>query len=488
LTAIVPLAAAPSAGASTQPAGGQGAKVSGTGTWAQNVADPHLIALEKKQQVLHVIAGNITQNLSESDRAKIPGFTEIVVDAEHNQLHLYWKGTPPRRVTDILRHLPSGVTADVRPARYSKAELHTARDKLLRGGQPVALRIASSATPVRITSIGPAVDGSGLEVGYDEGSPANRPSSAAGPAPTAFQSKAGEIAGEVKAAVDRATGANTVVTYSPAPRADASSAPSASSPAGVPVSSPRAAAPAATAITRSTDAAPWNGGAALLNPIPGGGICSSGFGVKDAHGHSLITAARHCNGGNGRWRTWNGGSGGAPVGTTSSVEQSLNDDTVGISLTAPTSGRLYDGAANLKSPYTKPVVGWGHNNVGERVCEDGANGGIHCGLTIRRTDFGITGSNGRYRPDVDQADSAVPNVAGVNGDSGGPVFAGLNVYTQDQARGTVTLFGGTITCPANLNPNTVLDGHKRAPWCFKTVYYIPISLELSDMKWTLVTK
>ncbi|GGX56005.1 hypothetical protein [Streptomyces noursei] len=75
--------------------------------------DPHVLAILKKQQVLDKIAGDITTGLSESDRAKIPGFTDVEVDPEHNHLRLHWKGTPPQRVQRILAELPKGVTAEV---------------------------------------------------------------------------------------------------------------------------------------------------------------------------------------------------------------------------------------------------------------------------------------------------------------------------------------------------------------------------------------
>lgn len=408
--------------------------------------------IEDRQQVLDAVANQITQGLSGSARARIPGFTEIEVDPDHNHLRLHWKGTPPPRVRSILAHLPKGVTAEVDSARYSKAELHAARAKLLHGRTSMNLKLAGTAAPVRITSIAPAVDGSGLEVGYDSGTgKANSPMAVTGGnlAPK-VATAAGEVAGVHTAAIHRLQSVDL-------------------------------------AGTRQRDSAPWTGASALRNP--GGGICSGSFGVKTAQGQYMMTSAYHCgHTAGGRWTTWTGGD---LVGTTDGTQQSATNDVVGIKLPTPKlSGRLYDGAATRTDGYAKPISGWGSNNVGDYVCTDGANGGIHCSVQIAQTDIGVTGPNGVYRPDVDlaYATSKTPGgVAAINGDSGGPVFAPVNNFTADQARGMITALDRTVTCPAAYNPDTVLDGHTRTPWCLAGVYYVPISVILNEMKWTLVT-
>ncbi|MGW0210427.1 S1 family peptidase [Streptomyces sp. NPDC003233] len=470
----LPFIASPSAGASVQPPGGAAAKAAAVAGEARPVTDPRLIAIEKKQEVLDKVAGQITEGLSESDRARIPGFTEIEVNADHNGLRLHWKGSPPQRVQRILAHLPKGVTASVLPARYSKADLHAARNKLLRGGKPVKLRVAGVSTPIRITSIGPAVDGSGLDITYAD---ALGPGTAAPRDPLAPAARK-DRSREVKALTGRLTGINTTASYK-APPAEAAT-PAAS------VSRPAAAHPNASEITRQTDFAPWTGGSALKNPT--GGICSSGFGIKNEKGQNMLTTAAHCNGNDGLWRTYAGGD---AVGSSDGLEVSTADDVQGIDLPKPQlSGYLYDGAAKLTYDYSKPVTGWGHNNVGDYVCEDGANGGVHCNIKIAKTDIGTSGVGGWWRPitDLAYATSLTPDgIAGVNGDSGAPVFAGANNYTTDEARGTLTAFDTTVTCPADETATTVADGHVRTPWCFLGLYYVPIYQTLHDMNWTLVT-
>ncbi len=453
LTASVSLFISPLAGASPKSASGRSEeKATGTGLNTRHI-DPHMLAIGKKQEVLHRIAGEITLGLSESDRAKISGFTEVEVDPDHNQIRLHWKGTPPQHVKRILAHLPKGVTAKVLPARYSKAELHTARSKLMRDGQLMDLRIPGSTTPVRITSVGPALDGSGLQIGYDEDRGVGRRDSV-DPLTASARHTTSDA---VKALTQRLTGVDTAAIYKPLSEDLAS---------------------------RQHDASPWFGGAALRNPS--GGICSSSFSVKNAKGEYMLSTAFHCNGGNGTWSTYIGGD---AIGMTDNLQVSASDDALGIYLPSHQAGPyLYDGPATETDGYAKPVTGWGHNNAGEYVFTDGANSGIHANIQIALTDISVKGANGITRPVVDLAYASqyVPDgVAAVNGDSGGPVFAGVNNYASDEARGVITALDTTVTCPAGY---FTMDHDKRAPWCVHGVYYVPIAQTLHDMNWTLVTK
>ncbi|WBO65976.1 S1 family peptidase [Streptomyces camelliae] len=449
LALSLPFIASPSAGASTRSAltapATATAAGSGSGSGGQTI--------EKNQETLDKIAGRITEGLSESDRARIPGFTDIEVDSLHNSLRLHWKGDPPQRVRRILAHLPEGVHASVLPARYSKADLHAARNRLLHGGKPADLRVSGTSTPLRITSIAPAVDGSGLRIGYDEDRGVGKSDRMDPLASAARQDRSSEV----KAATDRLTGVRTTVAYQPL---------------SVDLSS------------RQEDDTPWHGGAALRNP--GGGVCSSAFSVKTSTGRYELSAAYHCDGSGGVWHTYWGNR---LIGTTDTAQRLASDDALGISLpSGQSAGRLYDGPANETDGYSKPVSGWGHNNVGDYVCTDGANSGVHCGVQISATDIGVTGANGVYRPDTDLAYSTSrtkDHIAAANGDSGGPVFAGVNNYTSDEARGMITALDRTVTCPSS---EYVLDSGVRTPWCVQGVYFVPIFQTLQDMHWTLVTQ
>ncbi|PYC83819.1 hypothetical protein C7C46_08410 [Streptomyces tateyamensis] len=365
-----------------------------------------------------------------------------------SDLDLYWKGTPSAEVSAILATLPSGVSASVVPAKYSRADLHAARDKLLSGGKPIQLHVASSQKPIHINTIAPAVDGSGLQIGFDTNDGAVK--AAASPLDGSVSTD------EVKALTDSLTGVPTSVTNKPAPEN----------------------------TSRQQDSSPFYGGAALMNPT--GGICSSGFAVAKSTGEHLLTTALHCDGGNGEFKTYWGGS---AVGLSTTYNGYANDDILGLQLNGRSSaGYLYDGPALETDGYAKPVSGWGQNYVGDYVCTDGANSGVHCNVQLTQTDIGVGGVGGYWRPHTDLgfATSYTPDgIAAANGDSGGPVFVGRNNYTTDEARGTITALDRTVTCPSN---EQVLDAGVRTPWCLAGVYYVPIGQTLSDMGWTLVTQ
>jgi hypothetical protein len=234
--------------------------------------DPQTIERSNRQQLLDKIAGQITDGLSESARAKIPGFTEIVVSPDKNHIRLYWKGAPPQRVRDILAHIPAGVTAEVVSAPYSKAELHAARDKLLRGGKPMGLHVVSTATPLRITSIAPAVDGSGLEIGYDEDRGVQKRDLVDPLSPQARKDRSSEV----KAVTDHLTGINTKISYQPLSKD----------------------------LSRQSDTSPWYGGSAIKSSTAA--ICTTGFPVTQG-GLYMLTVADHCVG-DISWHTWGAGT------------------------------------------------------------------------------------------------------------------------------------------------------------------------------------
>ncbi|MCC9307204.1 S1 family peptidase [Kitasatospora sp. RB6PN24] len=407
----------------------------------------HDAQLMSDQEKLDKIVDQITGGLPEYDRAKIPGFSEVEVDAAHRHLRLHWKGEVPASVAKVLAHLPAGFSAEVVPAKYSKAELHAARDKLLSNGQQKDL--ASKVTPAatRITSVAPAVDGSGLDVTYDEDRGQGRFDVRDSLAPSVRQDKTSEV----EAAAESLTGVQAHVRYQ-ALSIDAQA-------------------------TREADWSPWQGGGGLQTG--GGTICSTGFGVtRKSDGKKLITTAYHC-GAQGPYYTWSGSH--AFVGTAKLENASATNDIVGIDPGKNTSGnRVWDGPWNMTG-YSKAVSGWGNNNVGDMVCTSAANSGAHCWLYIQQTDISVTGPNGVTRPDVEFAYS--DDIAAANGDSGGPVFTGSNDWTTDEARGVITALDNTMDCGSF----TTADAWQRKPWCFHGVYYVPIGKILHDQNWSLNT-
>lgn len=455
LLAAIPLVATSLADASPSAIPGEAAKVAANQTAGGPPPGTSLQDIQQlnNQRVLDKIADQITGGKGEAALAQIPGFTDAEVIPAQMHIRLHWKGEVPAYVKRILASLPSGVTAEVLPAKYSKAELHAARDKLISNRKLKNIASNLTSVPSRITSIAPAVDGSGLDIGYDEDRGVGQRDDHDRLTPTARQDKTREV----KAAADGETGVETHVRYKPL---------------------------AIDASTRQVDSAPWWGGAGLQTP--GGTICSTGFGVTTADGRKLITTAYHC--GNGSFHTWGYGGNGPHnyVGSTSSADQASSNDVSGLTPGAGvlTGSHVYDGAWDDMNGYSKAVSGWEHNYRGDKVCTSGANGGVHCGITIAKVDTTVVGSNGILRPDVDLAYASTGGIAAVNGDSGGPVFSGTaSGYTTDAARGTITALDTTTDC----NGQSTADSWQRTPWCFNGLYYVPISVILADKSWTLNT-
>ncbi|MFF2348399.1 S1 family peptidase [Kitasatospora sp. NPDC058115] len=417
---------------------------------AGNAADDsRIVETMKKQEVLDAVVDRMTGGLSEVERDRIPGFTDVEVDPAGNRIRLHWKGEVSSTAREIMGSLPAGVTVEVLPAKYSKAELHEARERLLRDGKPQPLASEVTRAKTRITHIAPAVDGSGLEIGYDEEKPRSRPASLTQSGePSVDDATRTRKTGEVKAITSSLAGVETDVVY----------------------------APIAIDATRGEDYSPWWGGSGLRTP--GGTICSSGFGVTRSDGTPLLTTAYHC--GDGIYHNWYDG---AFVGSTSQADMLDILDVSGINTGNAVGNAIYEGPWNDSTGTGKYVSGWGHNNVGDYVCQSAANSGTHCGIKITRTDFSYTGPNGVWRKVADYAIQTNANdIAAVNGDSGGPVYT-VDSAGKAVARGTISSLDSTVNC----NGRTTSDGGSRTPWCFSAMMYVPIYQILHDKGWTINT-
>ncbi|MFI1769804.1 hypothetical protein ACH41H_48630 [Streptomyces sp. NPDC020800] len=49
------------------------------------------------------------------------------------------------------------------------------------------------------------------------------------------------------------------------------------------------------------------------------------------------------------------------------------------------------------------MTGLGHNNVGNHVCIDGANGGVHCNVEIAKTNISVPGTAAICVPPISYA-------------------------------------------------------------------------------------
>ncbi|MFE4976006.1 S1 family peptidase [Kitasatospora sp. NPDC056651] len=342
----------------------------------------------RRQAALDRLADAITEEVPEHRRATIPGYAGHTIDPQQGRLTLYWHGTVPQRITDLLTHTPPGITGQVRQAPFTLLELREARDRLVAAAE-------GGVVGAVWTSAGPAPDGTGLTVGYT-------------PDPV------------------RQDGA----------RAREQIAARAAELAGVPVEATPAAAPTATA-TRHNDSAPWSAGAELY--APGNAFCTSGFGGWRGKVAVLLTAA-HC-GTSGTYKTGTG----TVIGSVSDADTAL--DVAVITTNGTPSGRWYDGAYNNAAGSSRRVFGAGRNNVGDLVCSSGAMSGAHCALKIDRTDFSAD-VDGVWHSDLDSAVRTNDNDSAVaQGDSGGPVVASVTGGDDMQARGIMAAgTGNKVVC------------------------------------------
>jgi hypothetical protein len=90
---------------------------------------------------------------------RLDGFGDVVTNHDNHSLTVYWKGPLPKEMEDLLHELQRQVAIDVRDAPYSRDEL-----------SEEVLRINGlDLSGLRITSVGPMRDCSGLRVTVDVG-------------------------------------------------------------------------------------------------------------------------------------------------------------------------------------------------------------------------------------------------------------------------------------------------------------------------------
>ncbi|HEX6681915.1 MAG TPA: hypothetical protein VF062_03940 [Candidatus Limnocylindrales bacterium] len=201
-------------------------------------------------------------------------------------------------------------------------------------------------------------------------------------------------------------------------------------------------------IDRFNDTPPfWGGGVARL----GFQTCSTGFAVFRRNWFTVTTGiltAHHCGRGGGI--TVTNGTGTRTIGVAevpSAATASHNSD----SLFVPASShpRMFDGPP--VGAFTKPVVGWGHNFVGQFVCTSGASTGVHCDIItemISTTALVRTGFSTFERVDRMVMGSAIGfnAVAAGSGDSGGPVFTLTNNFADVRAAGLMSIAQFPVPC------------------------------------------
>jgi hypothetical protein len=327
------------------------------------------------------------------------GYIGSVDNVSARTVTVYWHGTFSQAMIGKLA-ASSGVHALVASWPYSAAQIATGSRRLLAAASAGAIR---GFTVSAVAGFDPAYRGLELEGAYSAG-------------------------GASAAALTRQT----------------------STLAGIPVRLVPGMGGSPAYGSRDTDYAPFYGGGLMLSPS-GNEICSSGFAVRYS-GADHITTARHCRPND--FEAANRAS--SKYGSTKAWANTGQ----GRLMTASGAGFDFDGAWNSNG-YWKGVVGYKDLAVGDNVCTDGGNSGVHCGVKVTKLTVYWNDGYGS-EPTIEAYRSA--GVAVIQGDSGGPVLVPLSNGTQIYAAGMIQRWAGT-----NLNPNCGGTWYTGSNACSRTV-------------------
>ncbi|MFC5186929.1 chymotrypsin family serine protease [Actinomadura harenae] len=308
------------------------------------------------------------------------GFAGIALQPK--SVELWWKGKLPAAVSKAVGQARGVAAVEVKPARYSQAELKAAASGLI------------------------------ADMKKDPDYPIN------------------QVAGSLK-------GDGLVLTTRDKGRGLAARP---TTLGGVPVTYVDGGAPSLNG--RLDDDGEYAGGGAILNDdFPGEPkkMCTAGWGVIDTWGNSYLLTAGHCGRPGGGWHNgqWSTPGTGKWVGR--ATQEHVGHDLLLIN--APSTGRIWDGSR--WGDFTKHVVGWDWAYAYEWVCQSGATSGAVCGIQntenftyaewFNADDYGNRG----FFYDLIVARRVGGGPASRDGDSGGPVFSVSGDYDV-VAKGTVT--------------------------------------------------
>jgi hypothetical protein len=339
----------------------------------------------------------------------VDNFSEVAIDPSANTVSLYWKGSVPSAITDIIAKYPT-TAVTILPAKYSLAELTAAEDLLDKTLHQTHL--LGPGISLASASIDPAVGNVDVRVASD------------GSADTASITKFIDDLLPVPATVHVRIGE----------------------------------VPDTRLSSRLDDNAPYYGGNGVdLGPTRGE-FCTTGFNITiSASGNDYSTTAFHCV-----WdyRGVNNGVGSVSKPSTEPTAPSASEiygtykyqsswlrpeyDTALVKMNDLVTGKVYVGAYNSSSSVT--VSGAVTSVIGQSVCLDGARSGDHCSPVVTAKNGTYYNADGTRLGGNVEATSQV--TAAMHGDSGGPVLdgsgtsrPGLGLLYQGQD-------GSETTCPS----------------------------------------
>lgn len=346
------------------------------------------------------------------------GYLLVAIDLEANLVNLYWKGDLPEPIQEEISKHPEARVATHEVA-YSQTELSDAQDALRETLSDSLLGVKGA----KLTSI--------EHVGMREGLQVN---------------------------IDYAGKGSTLDFLTP----EISSR--TTIPTTVKISDSNSERPVPLA-QRQDDQSPWWGGSQIQLA---GQWCSSGYPIKmDATGNEYLTTAFHCIYGSGSTGVVKDGVG-HNLGDWKN-QGSWNRKEYDVTLVKPDSAtvgaRIFRG--NAWSTDNIDLTAASTSTVGQTVCIDGANSGVHCNVEViakNETRYGEDGT--KLAGNVRATSQASGGTAGVNGDSGGPVYRSASGAYY--GLGTISQGLTPVTCDTSTIAHNPVG-------CYKTVIYTSLS-------------
>lgn len=346
-------------------------------------AGPDFQARVKVQTRLDAIDDRIRHVATDTPTS---GLGNIVNDDDNGTIALYWHGTLPQNVAaEVQRAARLGTTVTVVPSAYTWNQMEAESRRLI--GQNTKLQAASD---VRVASIGPAIDASGLTA-------------------EVARPNAGPAAAKATATADPTSLARTSPLL-------ASDMPVAYTDGGF----------SAPTLRESDVPLYWAGGVMRT----GNNFCSTGFAVHNGSTDWLLTAD-HCGNGN-----WSNGDGSWNIGP--SDRHAPYEDLQSVRAISGSGPFVWDGpGVGQAGQFDKPVVGSAATTWHDYYCASGAYNGAVCNVQVTAMGRDID-MNGQQHFNMEEGTQINNRSVSGSGDSGGPVFTLNSAYTVDYAVGILS--------------------------------------------------
>lgn len=200
---------------------------------------------------------------------------------------------------------------------------------------------------------------------------------------------------------------------------------------------------------RNDDSPPWDGGGARDPGTWPYFDCSVGFAVRNSNWQVRLLSAEHCLGGTNATITDGAGD---HLGTVTVWDRDVDSEIIDPTSTTPGYGYVFKGSWYTNNKI--PVTGSTYNNKGDFVCRSGQNTGTICNIRIISL-YATWGSRtGIFH--LGQRNLEGPVVAVAQGDSGGPVYQPASGGNAAVAAGIVSFGDWEVPCDGAMRNYNVI--------------------------------